>query len=255
MPGETFRTTIVPTGETGKNTVLRSGGNEFWDSLPTHQKDTNRDPLAEMEYWLRRNLPELPPIPADLLADRHLTLGGALNQQTDPKTCIYIAVANAMRILGEPDPEYSLRGLQQKIQDLYGVNHDQLTFESVDSILRSGKPFDKFRTVVAPNMFTFLGKLQTRSAVTIMDWPSFPAHIRRNNAVRTHARTVTGFTRNREGLFFHFVDPYITHEVKAYSFRDLIMACLYQSSVLANGVTPDSIDRVARNAWIIEKVS
>lgn len=251
---ETLRITTLSVGETNIRTVLTSGGNEFWNSLPAHQKDTNRDPLAKIEYWLRRNLPELPPIPADLLADRHLTLGGTLNQQ-DPRTCTYIAVANALRILDEPKPEYSLTGLHQRMATLYGATCDQLTFESVASILRSGKPFDKFQTVVAPNMFTFLGKLQTRSAVAIMDWPFFPAHIKRNNAVRTHARTVTGFTRNREGLFFHFVDPYITHEVKAYSFRDLIMACLYQSSVLANGVTPDSIDRVARNAWIIEKVS
>lgn len=250
-------------GETGITTVLVSHGTAFWDSLPVDRKKANEDPLKNLESWLIDQFPNPPVVPANLLAARHQALGGVLNQQTDPDTCTYIAVANAMRILGESNPEYSLRGLQQRMEAIFGATHDQLTPDSVNSILRSGKPFDKFRllriadpiTAQRPNpmdMFQLLKKLQ-EGAVAVMDWPYSPVHIRNNDVNSTHARTITDFTASRRGLFFHFVDPYINQQVKVYSFRDLIMACLYQSSVLANGVTPDSIDRVARSAWIIEK--
>ncbi|HBQ51187.1 hypothetical protein A3B42_04450 [Candidatus Daviesbacteria bacterium RIFCSPLOWO2_01_FULL_38_10] len=260
MPGETFRTIIVPTGETKHTVVLGSGGSEYWDSLPAHQKAANHDQLAKMEDWLIRHLPEPPPlppppIPENLLASRYLTLGGALNRQIDPKTCTYITVANALRILGEPGSDYSLRALQQRTITPDGAFHKQLTISGVNKILSSGEPFDKFQATVVTGMFTFLRKLQTRKAVAIMNWPFSPAHLIRNDKVHTHARTVTGFTRNNQGLFFYFVDPYINPEIKVYSFRDLMVASLNQSSALANGVTPNSIDRVARSAWIIEKVS
>jgi len=130
MPGETFRTIIVPTGETKHTVVLGSGGSEYWDSLPAHQKAANHDQLAKMEDWLIRHLPEPPPlppppIPENLLASRYLTLGGALNRQIDPKTCTYITVANALRILGEPGSDYSLRALQQRTITPDGAFHKQ----------------------------------------------------------------------------------------------------------------------------------
>lgn len=252
-------------GETGITTVLVSHGTAFWDSLPVDQKQAIEDPLKNFESWLIDQFPNPPAVPANLLATRRQALGGVLNQQTDPDTCTYIAVANAMRILGGLNPEYSLRGLQQRMEALFATTHHQLTPASVDRILRSGEPFDKFRLlrIADPiatqrpypmDMFQLLKKLQ-EGAVAVMDWPYSPAHIRRNSVDFTHARTLTDFTASRRGLFFHFVDPYINQHVRAYSFRDLMVACLFQATDLINGVTADSVDRVARSAWVIEKVS
>lgn len=252
-------------GETGSTTVFISQGHAFWNSLPVDRRQAIEGPLKNLESWLIDQFPNPPSVSANLLAARHLALGGTLNQQTDPDTCTYVAVANAMRILGEPKPEYSLQGLRQRMTMLYGEPHDQLTPASVDRILKSGEPFDKFQllriadpiTTERPypmDMFQLLKKLK-EGAVAIMDWPYSPVHIRKNKVDSTHARTMTGFTGNRYGLFFHFVDPYINQQGKEYSFRDLMVACLLQTVDPTNGVTADSVDRVARSAWIIERVS
>lgn len=275
MPVEIVSRATIYVGdvrETGITTVSINQGGAFWDNLQYDQKQAVESPLARLESWLKDQFPNPPAVPANLLAARHLDLAGILNQQTDPDTCTYIAVANAMRVLREQkepeEPEYSLRGLRQRIELLYGTIHDQLTPESVDGILRSGEPFDKFQLlrIADPiaterpypmDMFQLLKKLQ-EGAVAIIDWPYSPTHIRKNNVDSTHARTLTGFTRNRRGLFFHFVDPYINQlnqQVRVYSFRDLVVACLYQAIDLKIGITADSIDRVARSAWIIERVS
>lgn len=256
MPGETLRITTVSVRETGIRTVLTSGGSDFWNSLPPDRKSVNRDRLADLESWLTKHLPEPPAAPANLLAARRLTLGMSLNRQVDSTSYTYIAVANALRILYEPRdgprPEYSLSGLQARVAQVFGGSHYELTPESVDRIFKSGEPFDKFQTAVIPDMHTFLRKLRA-GAVAILDWPYSPTHTRRYGVDYTQARTVTGFTRNSEGLFFHFVDPYYNQEATVYSFRDLMVACLYQTIDLNSGVTPDSIDRVARSALIIER--
>lgn len=252
-------------GGTGITTVLVSHGNPFWDSLPDNRKQAIEGPLKNLESWLVDQFPKPPTVPANLLAARHQAFGGILNQQTDPDSCTYVAVAKAMRMLCGLDPEYSLRGLQQRMEALFGTTHDQLTPASVDGILRSGEPFDKFQLlrIADPiatgrpypmDMFQLLKKLQ-EGAVAVMDWPYSPVHIRRNNVDSTHARTITDFTVNRSSLFFHFVDPYINQQVRVYSFRDLMVACLLQTADLANGIRADSVDRVARSAWIIERAA
>lgn len=258
MAVEIHNTRIASVGAaTGIRTVLHSDGEIFWHSLTSEQHTANEARIREIEISLGQHF-DRPDIPRSALQACKLNLETALEMQTDNHSYSFIAAANALRILDEPRNEYSLQGLQQRSQLLHGVPLDQLTAESLEMIFRSGAPFDKFHTAGVPDMLTFLGKLKEGS-VALLDWPYSPTHIRKFGVDYTHARTVTGFTHtgftdNSNGLYFHLIDPYYYGE-RVYSFRDLVVACLLQTVDLVNGVTVDSVNRVARSAWIIERAT
>ena len=85
----------------------------------------------------------------------------------------------------------------------------------------------------------------------ILDCPYSPLHTRRQGINYTHARTITGFSSALEGIFFHVIDPYDPTE-KPWSFRDLIIACTFETK-LNYGLELDDFDSVARSILLIEK--
>lgn len=223
---EAIRITAVITGGNHTPSVLPSGREAFWDSLPASQKELNGGRLAKLEALSMEKFSQ-PGTPTRRLPRTALVM--ALGHPT-VQDSTWIAWANALRVLDEPRTEYCLRGFRQ----------GQLPEERLS----------QFQSVTVRDMLSFLQKLR-EGAVAIMDWPHSPNHTGKFTIDPTHPRLVTGFTQNEKGLFFHLADP----RERVYSFRNLMVACIWDAHVFERGITPHDINEVAERALIIEKRS
>lgn len=244
-----------------KNNNPESDGTEFWDSLPPEQQALSADKISTAERWLTQYFPP-PQTSVHALTARRLSLEMGLTRQFDMESCTFIATANGLRVLDQPKAEYSLTGLQDRVSRTYGHQFSQLDPNTLEAILKSGAPFDQFKLSLIPkplvsdrpvpiDMYCLLRKFQ-EGAVAVLNWPYSSAYTYKRGKYFDHARTLTGFTSNQEGLFFHILDPYTPREI-VYSFRDLIVACLYQHEAKNRGIGAADIDSVAQRSWILEK--
>lgn len=219
MLTEAYRDTLITIGGNYAPNILSSDGDIFWESLPADQKDLNDGRLAKLEMLLMSCFPEPETGPKAKFSDNHKLIRLALvvdHGQQIGQNCTWIAWANALRILDEPREEHPRQ----------------------------------FQSVTVRDMRSFLEKLKA-GAVAIMDWPHSPNPTREFTLDPTYPRLVTGFTQNDKGLFFHLVGP----RERIYSFRDLMVTCIWGTHVFERGITPDDINEVAERALIIEKRS
>ncbi len=237
-------------------TVLKSAGGAFWAELTPSQQAINRKSIGQTQDWLMKYFPH--PYRSPLV--RNARLIGLQNHaaiQADNESCSLIASANALRLLDQADPLYSLAGITTRM-----IDAQIQTISQLNQLFSTGQPFDKFQAVAIPepivgnrpvpmDMYQLLRKFQD-GAVGILDWPYSPAYSSRYGVNYTHARTLAGFSSTQEGLFFHVIDPYQGKE-HPWSLSDLAVAVYFNHSLFDRGIGSDDIDRIARSVLIIEK--
>ena len=241
----------------GIRSVLRSTGGAFWAELTPSQQSLNRESIGKAEEWLMNYFP--PQYSSPLVRGaRLLGLQNQASLQVDNESCSFIASANALRLLDQPDHRYSLSGIRARLP------YTQIpTVSELNQLFSTGQPFDKFQAIAIPNpvvrdrpvpmdMYQLLRKFQDGAAVTL-DWPYSPEYSLRYGVRYTHVRTLSGFSSTLEGLFFHVIDPYqgIEHP---WSLFDLAVAVYFShTGILDRGIGNDDIDSLARSVLIIEK--
>lgn len=219
----------------GPTTPLASAtaGDRFWQAISQQAQATTVGPLRELEGWLADNLSQgNTPL---VNKARDLAVRGELIRQFDDETCTYNAAANALRVLDQPRPEYTLSGLREAVRKAHGNYTEELSDEFLQRICQreSGWPFSQFRaytsSAVVENevgkstrMYLSLQRLQ-EGTVGLTNFSMSPTPVRIGGNPIFHKRTVVGYTNCGRELIMHFIDPYEA-QVSDWRFRDWMVA-------------------------------
>lgn len=245
-----------------KTKGMASQGLGYWEALPTETRGEIEGEILSAEAWLAGYFPEDHTTP-NVLDARHLSLQRLSEIQQDPAACSIIATANAFRVLDGPNPAYTQRGIQDRIQRLHGARWTTIWPETLKDLTESGEPYEKFESArIAselegnrdhPKDFLTLMQQLDNGSVATLDWKISPTFIDTEGERTTHARTIAGFSIHDKKIYFHIIDPY-KGSVDPWLFRDLVAAVAKPYGLKA-GVITDRINTVSRQATLISKAT
>ncbi|MDD5147294.1 MAG: hypothetical protein PHV63_01920 [Candidatus Daviesbacteria bacterium] len=247
-----------------------TAGCEFWDSL-TPQARTNNEPiLAGFETYLVSHFPLNHDSPFVYKIGRQaMCLGQNISlRQTDDESCAYIATANGLRVLDEPNINYTKDALKSRLTEIRSRQlgrlvelGDILQPASLLEIFSSGPPYGRFRMeqlkgearndLLVPDIMLELLQRFDRGSVGILSWPYSPRYTLAQGITFEHARTLTGFQIRDGRLNINVIDPYERTE-RPWSFRDLVVAFMFQYTTI-NNLSANDVNFLAKSVWLIEK--
>lgn len=209
----------------------------FWWALPVTTRRDIEASITPVESALVRTRQEGHRSP-HVKRMKQLHLFDETERQLDDESCSYIALANALRVLDRPRPEYTLRGLKTAAQRVQNKPPSyQISERGIRDLFDSEQPFSRFTlsrvTVDNPGALDPIAYNRTlldrfdEGAIGLTDWAFSPHHTEAHGIDFTHTRTIAGYSVSDGKIFFHVVDPYQGRE-KPWSFKDLTVAYTFQ---------------------------